>query len=89
MLVGYFSPNKKRQAWGSVRLETMRHSVPREVDAEESCVFPVVQCRLGACVSHIPLGPVSPPLDTRLQSLYCVLGPHALGREGPMLALQK
>lgn len=61
MSVGHF---KKRRAWGAVRLEKMRHLVPRVKGAKELCSFAVVQGKLGGHASHVPLGPVSPLLVT-------------------------
>lgn len=85
MLVGHFSPNKKRQAWGSVRLEKMRHSVPREKDSKEPCSF--LRCRVDwVVVFHTFLWALS-LLHWTQDFGVCTasLGPHALGREGPTL----
>lgn len=92
--VSHFSPKYKEVGLGLSEIgdETLG---TQGKGWQGTMLFPVVQGRLSGCVSHIPLGPVSPLLDTRLQSLYCVLGAPrtreggAHAPKGDTLALQK
>lgn len=95
MLVGHFSPKSKEAGLGLSEIGEDETPGTQGKGCQGAVLFPVVQGRLGGHASPVPLGHVCPLMDTRLRSLYGVLGtPHtkeggAHAPKGDMPALQK